>query len=328
MRKWHIVAFGLSLAFVGVPDGGAQSVPPLINYQGRLTDQSGAPLAPGPYVIQFKLWDDALLTNATDLIWGQQQTVTLQTNGVFNVILGSPGGSSIPGVTPAVNSLGYAFAGSNCFLGVTVAAQNGANVPSPSEIAPRQQLLSVPFSVAAQQAQQAQVAAALAPTAARQLAPPGSIVAYMGTSAPSGWLLCDGSLVSRTQYAALFSVIGTASGSGDGATTFNLPDLRGMFLRGVNGSQGNTNIWDPDAGLRTNEFAGGNSGNAVGSMQTDQFRGHTHSFTSTGYQGCTPSSNPSDIAYPSNYSPNGVTGPAGGNETRPKNVYVNYIVKY
>jgi microcystin-dependent protein len=62
--------------------------------------------------------------------------------------------------------------------------------------------------------------------------PPGSLMAYAASSAPSGWLLCDGSAVSRTTYAALFAVISTTWGAGDGSTTFNVPDLRGQFLRG------------------------------------------------------------------------------------------------
>lgn len=53
----------------------------------------------------------------------------------------------------------------------------------------------------------------------------GEVVTYAGISAPAGWLLCDGATVSRTTYAALFAVIGTAYGAGDGSTTFGLPDL-------------------------------------------------------------------------------------------------------
>jgi microcystin-dependent protein len=56
--------------------------------------------------------------------------------------------------------------------------------------------------------------------------PVGSMVSYGGTSAPSGWLLCDGTAVSRATYKSLLDVIGTAYGIGDGNTTFNLPDLR------------------------------------------------------------------------------------------------------
>ena len=62
--------------------------------------------------------------------------------------------------------------------------------------------------------------------------PTGTIVAYGGTSAPSGWLLCDGAAVSRNTYARLFSVLGTTYGAGDGSTTFNLPDLRQRFPLG------------------------------------------------------------------------------------------------
>ena len=60
----------------------------------------------------------------------------------------------------------------------------------------------------------------------------GTIIPYGGSSAPSGFLLCDGSAVSRTTYATLFGVIGTTFGSGDGSTTFNVPDLRGRVPAG------------------------------------------------------------------------------------------------
>ena len=65
-------------------------------------------------------------------------------------------------------------------------------------------------------------------------APPiGTINAFGGTTAPDGWLLCQGQAISRTNYSELFSVIGTNFGAGDGSTTFNVPDLRGEFLRGA-----------------------------------------------------------------------------------------------
>jgi len=60
----------------------------------------------------------------------------------------------------------------------------------------------------------------------------GSIVPWGGTSAPTGWLECDGSAVSRTTYSALFTAIGTTYGSGDGSTTFNVPDIRGRTVCG------------------------------------------------------------------------------------------------
>lgn len=65
-----------------------------------------------------------------------------------------------------------------------------------------------------------------------QVTPPGALMAYAASTAPTGWLLCDGSAVSRTTYAALFAAISTTWGAGNGTTTFNVPDLRGQFLRG------------------------------------------------------------------------------------------------
>ena len=66
----------------------------------------------------------------------------------------------------------------------------------------------------------------------RALVPTGTVLAFAGSSAPSGFLLCDGRAVSRTTYTSLFSVIGTTYGSGDGSTTFNLPDMRGRVAVG------------------------------------------------------------------------------------------------
>lgn len=65
--------------------------------------------------------------------------------------------------------------------------------------------------------------------------PAGTVLMYAGTSAPSGYLMCDGSAVSRTTYSRLFSAIGSNYGSGDGSTTFNVPDTRGLFPRGASG---------------------------------------------------------------------------------------------
>lgn len=73
------------------------------------------------------------------------------------------------------------------------------------------------------------------------LLPVGMITAYSGASAPSGWLLCDGSAVSRTVYASLFSVINTIYGAGDGTTTFNVPNAKGRVIVGVGQGSGLTN---------------------------------------------------------------------------------------
>lgn len=145
---------------------------------------------------------------------------------------------------------------------------------------------------------------------------PGVVKAYGGTTPPAGYLLCDGSAVSRATYSVLYAVIGDAFGNGDGSSTFNVPDVRGLFLRGVTGASAN----DPDASSRTASNPGGNTGNAVGSYQVDDFGAHSHVINSGsaagggGQSGLTGSPSASTLA-------------TGGNETRPKNLYVNYIIK-
>lgn len=67
--------------------------------------------------------------------------------------------------------------------------------------------------------------------------PVGGVQAYAGSTAPNGYLLCDGQAVSRTTYADLFNVIGTTYGTGDGSTTFNVPNLKGKVLVGYNSSE-------------------------------------------------------------------------------------------
>jgi phage-related tail fiber protein len=109
------------------------------------------------------------------------------------------------------------------------------------------------------------------------LAPSGAVMAFAGSAAPEGWLICDGSSVSRTQYASLFAAIGTAHGSGDGTTTFQLPDYRGRFLRGVDDGQKR----DPDALARTAAAPGGNAGDAVGSIEGDANAPHVHPVMAT-----------------------------------------------
>jgi microcystin-dependent protein len=97
--------------------------------------------------------------------------------------------------------------------------------------------------------------------------PPATVHAFAGTSAPEGWAMCDGSEVSRTDYAALFAAIGTTYGVGDGSTTFNLPDMRGEFLRGLDnmGTAAGARGKDTDGTART-----------VGQTQTDQLESHRH----------------------------------------------------
>jgi microcystin-dependent protein len=159
--------------------------------------------------------------------------------------------------------------------------------------------------------------------------PSGAMVAFGGpnSNVPSGWLYCNGSAVSRTTYAALFAAIGTAWGSGDGSTTFNLPYTQGLFLRGQNDSSGN----DPDASTRTAIQSGGNTGDAVGSLETSAFQSHSHSASFTGYANGSPTEDFATATQqntpPTVSVPVSVAAAGTSTETRPINVNVCYIIK-
>lgn len=140
--------------------------------------------------------------------------------------------------------------------------------------------------------------------------PIGAMITFAGPTCPSGYLEANGATVSRG-YSDLYSVMGNASGSGDGSTTFVLPDARGKFMRGWSHASGN----DPDAASRTAQATGGNSGDAVGSTQADQFLSHNHS--EEGVANNTTCGNGTAKNIPSANSTN--TGSTGGNETRPMN---------
>lgn len=139
--------------------------------------------------------------------------------------------------------------------------------------------------------------------------PVGTISAYAGASAPTGWLFCRGQNVSRTTYSRLFAVIGTTYGVGDGSTTFALPDLRGEFIRGL------------DAGR------GVDSGRGLGTAQSDDFKSHTHLYDLANYITVGLQSGADGVSLV-NAVPPVATGSTGGTETRPRNVALNYIIKF
>jgi microcystin-dependent protein len=96
-----------------------------------------------------------------------------------------------------------------------------------------------------------------------QAVPTGSVHMMATTTAPSGYLKCNGAAISRTTYADLFAIIGTTHGAGDGSSTFNVPDLRGEFVRG----------WDDSRGV--------DSGRSFGSSQSDANKQHNHTASAT-----------------------------------------------
>lgn len=174
----------------------------------------------------------------------------------------------------------------------------------------------------------------------------GSILMYpIKSPAPSGYLYCDGSAVSRGTYATLYGIIGNIWGQGDGSTTFNLPDYRGKFIRGVNDGTGN----DPDASSRTAQATGGNTGDAAGSIQSYQYQSHNHGVTDPGHVhtiACytnlaggsfffiatlSAGNNPTSQNPSTNPIASATTGltvnNAGGNETRPINSSIYFFIK-
>ena len=113
--------------------------------------------------------------------------------------------------------------------------------------------------------------ASLIAGAASSLVPSGVVMAYAGATPPTGWLLCNGAAISRVTYASLFAAINTAHGYGDNIPvtgTFNIPDYRGRFIRGTD-TMGTAASRDPDRATRTAALAGGNTGDAVGSVQVN-----------------------------------------------------------
>lgn len=149
----------------------------------------------------------------------------------------------------------------------------------------------------------------LATTAFVQLVgiPTGMIAQFAMHAAPTGWLECDGSAISRTDYSDLFTAIGVTFGIGDNVTTFNLPDMRGNFARG----------WDHGRGI--------DPGRAFGSSQQDDFKSHKHAANS-GQPGLGQGASGPNAVQQNMGSED--TSYTGGTETRPKNIALLFCIKY
>lgn len=150
--------------------------------------------------------------------------------------------------------------------------------------------------------------------------PAGSVISLGFSTVPSGWLECDGSALDRTVYADLFAAIGETFGSGDGSTTFNIPDLRGEFIRG----------WDNGRGI--------DGGRSFGSAQADAYESHKHTggsyvhTTVTNAYGNTSSTTGKNYLAASDNTAVSTelayTSTVGSPETRPRNIALMYCIKY
>ena len=174
-----------------------------------------------------------------------------------------------------------------------------------------------------------------------QAVPTGSVHMMATTTAPSGYLKCNGAAVSRTTFADLFAIIGTTHGEGDGSSTFNVPDLRGEFVRG----------WDDGRGV--------DSGRSFASSQSSQNLQHNHGVTDpghghsindpghihqvaysnsdsgdgvieesgTGFNGFEPTETATTGITINNASTGISTQNHGGSEARPRNIAMMYVIK-
>jgi len=136
----------------------------------------------------------------------------------------------------------------------------------------------------------------------------GTVAHFAANSPPPGWLKANGQAVSRTTYAALFAAIGTTYGVGNGTTTFNVPDLRGEFVRG----------WDDGRGV--------DSGRGIGTSQADQLKDHTHNINVHGEVSSGINPMRSNGAASAVYTTGGASN--GGPETRPRNVAMLACIKF
>lgn len=197
-----------------------------------------------------------------------------------------------------------------------IAAQNEPHSRIPKPLEQSKNLSDVPDAAAARQNLGVHSRSEI-----DNLIPAGTIQMSARQTPTPGWFLCDGSQLSRLQFKVLFDAIGTAFGAGDGNTTFNLPDMRGMFARGADNGRG----VDP--------------GRSRGSYQPDSLKEHQHVFGGDDQLEDYGNWQQATGGFP--YDARSNYGGAGKNyrtrtdplypmahETRPKNVAINYFIKY
>jgi len=156
--------------------------------------------------------------------------------------------------------------------------------------------------------------------------PTGAIVTWTVTAAPSGYLACDGTAVSRTTYSGLFAIVSSLYGSGDGSTTFNIPDLRGKFMAGYG-----TALTSVTAGMVIGTTIGNTGGVQAVSLATAQIPSHSHALTSV-YSAAANTSNVPGLrrftevntAAAMNTS---VAGGGGVHSNIPPTIMLNYVIK-
>jgi microcystin-dependent protein len=153
------------------------------------------------------------------------------------------------------------------------------------------------------------------------LLPAGIVSPFAGSAAPDGYLLCDGSAISRTGYARLFTAISTAYGVGDGSTTFNLPDLRGRVIAALD------NMGGTDAGrLNLANTLGTTTGSQTHTLTTAEMPSHSHEVAAGAagsFNGRAGGHNGNVITTMNT----GNTGGGGAHNNMQPTILMNYIIK-
>ena len=271
---------------------------------------NSAGLAPGPYI--------GVTTNGNG-----QFSYLVSSNGAFFVnALGSP--STVPVVSASQTVNGALSVGGSSTLSGTVTVGGASTVNSTLTVGGASTMNST-LTVAGASTMNGGVTIGTPYTL--NILPAGMIMAWVSATAPTGWLICNGGLVSRTTYAALYAVITTTFGPGNGSTTFNLPDYKGAFLRGNGDASFNSNI----------------KSNALNNSQNPILPDHTHNTTITVYNNTSTdnsnfvrsatqgnnqndggtsyiSQNPESTSLPTNIT--------SGNDLAPYNYSVNWVIKY
>jgi len=189
-------------------------------------------------------------TSAYTLVASEYQCMRLLFNGSLSSDLSISIPSGVGGVWLVTNSTTDASAAVPTFVTIKTTAGGSVGVVVPRNVN------TVVFSNGSE-----------VYFAQQNTTPSGVIIQFAGNTAPTGYLTCDGSAVNRTTYPNLFAAIGTTWGAGNGTTTFNVPDLRGMFVRGTG----------------TNATQSGAVGPSVGAYQADAYLNHTHGITDPGH---------------------------------------------
>ena len=287
-------------------------IPSEMNFQGYIVDKAtGTPLTDDAE-IEVRLYNEEV-GSPNSFFWSGAYTVKV-TAGIFQVTLGDENNPLFEDVE--------AFKG-EVWLDMVVNPHNSLPI---SRLPNRIKLKSVPYAAVAKRIESDPL-------------PVGAVIPFAGQHIPENYLLCDGASYAQHAYPLLYEAIGQTHGQGSSGNSFNVPDYRGYFLRGTDRGAGN----DPDASGRTKPGDGGPAaakGDEVGSLQPDALKGHNHGGNAVPQKGLVWQTgsqqywvNDTQNAYVTrplvlSFSDQEIVIPNdGGNETRPMNAYVDFIIK-